>query len=114
MQKQHLTPPGMPNNEIGAPTIEFELKSRRRSRFASNQLGFGIMGPRVGIKAGTPLGLPLLQDNSLGGVWQAFFSLPEGLHAVVALGQGRCQVFELPGKVLMNKENVQALHLADA
>jgi hypothetical protein len=104
MQKQHLTPAGMPNNEVWAPTIAFELKSRRRRRFASNQLGFGVMGPRVGIKAGAPLGLPLLQYNSLGGVWQAFLSLPEGLHAV----------FELPGKVLMNKENVQALHLADA
>jgi hypothetical protein len=34
MQKQHLTPAGMPNNEIGAPTIAFELKSRRRRRFA--------------------------------------------------------------------------------
>jgi hypothetical protein len=33
---------------------------------------------------------------------------------VVALGQGRCQVFELSGEVLMNKEDVQALHLADA
>jgi hypothetical protein len=71
------------------------------------------MGPRVGIKAGAPLGLPLLQYHSLGGVWQAFLSLPEGLHAVIALGQCRCQVFELPRKVLMNKEDVQALHLAD-
>ena len=72
------------------------------------------MGPGVGINTGAPLGLPLLQYNSLGGVWQAFLSLPEGLDPVVALSQGRCQVFELPGKVLMNKEDVQALHLANA
>jgi len=71
------------------------------------------MGPRVGSETCAPTCLPLLKYNSLGGVWQAFLSLPEGLHAVVALGQCRCQVFELPRKVLMNKEDVQALHLAD-
>ena len=34
------------------------------------------MGPGVGINTGAPLGLPLLKYNSLGGVWQAFLSLP--------------------------------------
>jgi hypothetical protein len=104
----------MANNEIGVPTIASELIGRRSGSFASNQLGFSVVGPRMGIKTGAPTGVPLLQYNSLSGVWQAFLSLPEGLNAVVAPGQGRCQVFELPGEVLMNKEDVQAFHLADA
>jgi hypothetical protein len=33
---------------------------------------------------------------------------------MVALKQGRCKVFELPGEVLMNKEDLQPFHLTDA
>jgi hypothetical protein len=102
------------HNEIGTPTFAIEFISCHSSRFGSNQFGFGILGPGVGIEAGAPAGLPLLQYNSLASVGQTFLSLPEGLHAMVALKQGRCEVFELPGEVLMNKEDVQPFHLTDA
>jgi hypothetical protein len=60
MQKQHLTPTRVPQNEIGTPTFAIEFLSCHSSRFGPNQLGFVVLGSGVVIEAGAQLCLPLL------------------------------------------------------
>ena len=94
----------MRHDDVWCEALRFEFEAFSEHRFGADDFGFEVERPRVHTLCGAFGGLIRMHPHAspIGG---GFFFHHQGMHLMAFFDHGRCQVQELPWKVLVNEKN---------
>ena len=102
LEEEALTPSRVGDDDVGIPAPRPELQRRRGARLPPDHLGFELLRPRMGVAAGAARRLvALYRDAGKPGAVDR-----ERAHFMAGAGKMRREMLELPGKILVDEEQV--------
>ena len=108
LQKQALAPAVVRHDHIGHHPLGLECQRGPKTSLTPNGLGFKVAHPRVNIGGAAPAGAVRHEHHALP-VGHVHRLHRHGPHTVALAHQRRCQMLELPRKILVNKQDIGQL-----